>query len=274
MKKFWVGIPVLFILALLSVVLKIQISHHGKLMNLSSDLSFSDKFRRMDLSDQALTSLQKLEESGYPKGRLLAALLPWNNFQTPPKVPWNLETFQTAYDEFASYRGREFEQFLKSSEAVWNDIQVFPVQDKVTYENSWMSKRNFGGNRGHEGCDLMPAKNLRNFYPVRSITHGVVEKIGWLPQGGYRMGIRSPKGGYFYYAHFSSYFQDFQVGQEISAGDILGYMGDTGYGPEGTQGQFDVHLHVGIYFTCKDQEEISVNPYWILRYLEEWDDFR
>ena len=52
------------------------------------------------------------------------------------------------------------------------------------------------------------------------------------------------------------------------AGQILGRMGDTGYGPEGTTGQFAVHLHLGIYIQTKRTEELSVNPYWILRYLE------
>ena len=97
----------------------------------------------------------------------------------------------------------------------------------------------------------------------------MVEKIGWLTLGGWRIGIRSFRGGYFYYAHLSSYARDFQEGDLVSAGDLLGYMGDSGYGPEGTTEKFDVHLHVGIYIEGKNQEEISVNPYWPLRYLEE-----
>ena len=47
-------------------------------------------------------------------------------------------------------------------------------------------------------------------------------------------------------------------------------MGDTGYGKtEGTIGNFDVHLHLGIYIRTDHLEEMSVNPYWILRYLEK-----
>ena len=45
-------------------------------------------------------------------------------------------------------------------------------------------------------------------------------------------------------------------------------MGDTGYSKtEGTTGNFPVHLHVGIYI-FHGEEEISVNPYWVLKYLE------
>lgn len=54
----------------------------------------------------------------------------------------------------------------------------------------------------------------------------------------------------------------------MKAGDLLGFMGDTGYGTEGTTGMFPVHLHLGIYL-YQDNKEISVNPYWILQYLEE-----
>ena len=45
-------------------------------------------------------------------------------------------------------------------------------------------------------------------------------------------------------------------------------MGDSGYGDEGTTGQFPVHLHFGIYFITEDGREISVNPYSVLRVLE------
>ena len=43
----------------------------------------------------------------------------------------------------------------------------------------------------------------RGLFPVLSMTDGVVEKKGWLPQGGYRLGIRSDGGIYYYYAHLS-----------------------------------------------------------------------
>jgi murein DD-endopeptidase MepM/ murein hydrolase activator NlpD len=41
-------------------------------------------------------------------------------------------------------------------------------------------------------------------------------------------------------------------------------MGDTGYGKEGTRGQFPVHLHFGIYYN-QGEEEKSVNPYRVLQ---------
>ena len=81
--------------------------------------------------------------------------------------------------------------------------------------------------------------------------------------------MRSLKGNYYYYAHLDSYAREWEPGDPIQAGDILGYMGDSGYGPEGTTGQFPVHLHVGIYVPLGADQEMAVNPYWMLRYLEQ-----
>ena len=51
--------------------------------------------------------------------------------------------------------------------------------------------------------------------------------------------------------------------------ELLGFMGDSGYGAEGTTGKFAVHLHLGIYINDETGEELSVNPYWVLKWLEK-----
>ncbi len=87
------------------------------------------------------------------------------------------------------------------------------------------------------------------------MTDGIIEKIGWLEMGGWRIGVRAPGGAYLYYAHLYSYAGDFKEGDRIKAGELIGYMGDTGYGKtEGTRGNFDVHLHVGIYIKTDHNE--------------------
>lgn len=164
-----------------------------------------------------------------------------------------------------------------SLEAVEHDMVYFPVPESsydtkryaVSFTDSWMESRNFGGGRSHEGCDIMAAFNERGHYPVVSISDGRVEKMGWLKLGGYRIGIRSPGGVYFYYAHLSDYAPGIEVGDEVLAGELLGFMGDTGYSEtEGTTGYFPVHLHVGIYLNDKDGKERSYNPYPFLKELE------
>lgn len=151
---------------------------------------------------------------------------------------------------------------------LFSDMQSFPLDNahyQFTYDNSWASARTYGGNRTHEGTDIMPPEQKRDLYKVYSVSDGTVTNIGWLPQGGWRVGITGTHGTYFYYAHLSSY-ADIKEGDKVKAGTFIGYMGDTGYSSTpGTTGNFPVHLHLGIYFIV-DGEEVSINPYWILRY--------
>ena len=171
----------------------------------------------------------------------------------------------------------QYQKLKRGYEVILSDLKCFPIPAdyenkklEVDYEDSFGEKRTYGGNRKHEGCDLMARNNLAGYYPIVSVSDGVVENIGWLEKGGFRIGIRSPMGTYFYYAHLSDYFKDFKKGEQIKAGQILGFMGDTGYSKvEGTTGNFDVHLHFGIYIQTDLAEEVSVNPYYILKYLEK-----
>ena len=164
--------------------------------------------------------------------------------------------------------------YISEFKIVWNDVKYFPIPEiinrsdlSVHYSDTWMSERTYGGNRHHEGTDIMANKNQRGLYPIVSMTDGTVTNKGWLEKGGYRIGITAPSGAYFYYAHLESY-SHIEVGDKIKAGDLLGFMGDSGYGKEGTVGQFAVHLHLGIYVYL-DGKEVSVNPYWVLRYIEK-----
>ncbi len=162
-------------------------------------------------------------------------------------------------------------------ENIWKDLVYFPIPESteneeavVSYENSWMFERTYGGTYGHEGTDLMAGLQEPGYYPVVSISDGVVEKVGWLEKGGWRIGIRSIHDVYFYYAHLDSYAEEWKPGDVVQAGQLLGFMGDTGYGKTaGTRGKFPVHLHLGIYIRTEEIPELAVNPYWFLKYLEE-----
>ena len=54
----------------------------------------------------------------------------------------------------------------------------------------------------------------------------------------------------------------------MKAGQFIGYMGNTGYGDEGTSGKFPVHLHFGIYINDGTGES-SINPFYLLKKLEK-----
>ena len=169
----------------------------------------------------------------------------------------------------------EFSLYMNLVDDIFSELQCFPVvkEEKevypVTYEDTWGAERTYGGERTHEGCDLMAVSNERGKYKVCSMTDGVVKNIGWLEQGGWRIGIQSDLGVYYYYAHLDSYEKAFEEGERVVAGQILGRMGDSGYGKEpGTKGNFAVHLHVGIYVKDALGNERAINPYWYLKQLE------
>ncbi len=228
-----------------------------------------DAFRSMQADENWLRALSELcQTSGSPPSEFVTPAMLFGAFRVPSGIlRFRIEDYLKLRYLFLRGSRQNYEKFQKAYQAVWDDVVCFPAAEAgMSYENSWMFERNYGGKRGHEGTDLIPPRNLSGYYRVVSMTDGVIEKIGWLEKGGYRIGIRGPSGGYYYYAHLDSYAEDFQVGQPVEAGQFLGYMGDTGYGPEGTRGRFDVHLHVGIYIRTEQTEELSVNPYWVLRY--------
>lgn len=190
-------------------------------------------------------------------------------------VVTDVETLQDNISFVKKYHKAEFEEISGYVYAVWNDLECFPVgtvasdeEATVSFSDSWMQSRTFGGDRGHEGCDIMASVNQRGIYPIYSMTDGVIENIGWLRLGGYRIGVRSESGAYFYYAHLAEYAKEFEIGERVEAGTFLGYMGDTGYSDTpGTTGMFDVHLHLGIYLNDAEGTEFSVNSYPMLKYL-------
>lgn len=175
-------------------------------------------------------------------------------------------------------RPADYRKLRQAYETLFQDLRYFPIPlstnpdtPDVAYENGWLDTRTYGGERGHEGCDIMGSEKERGFYPVVSISDGVIEKVGWLEKGGWRIGVRSPSGLYLYYAHLYQYSKDWKEGDLVKAGELLGFMGDSGYGTtEGTVGNFDVHLHLGLYLKTDHYEELSVNPYWVLKYLEKY----
>ncbi len=111
----------------------------------------------------------------------------------------------------------------------------------------------------HQGNDISAEPDT----PILSITSGMVEQVGWTFYSGERVGVRGDDGRYYFYAHLSSYGEAARVGRPVSAGDVLGRVGDTGYGPPGHTDEFPPHLHVGI----QEAGGIWVDPYPLLRRL-------
>lgn len=168
---------------------------------------------------------------------------------------------------------KQFELYYKLIGNIIDEVKCFPINGESSeyiYGDSWGAERTYGGSRIHMGCDIMDRENIRGRLNVVSMTDGTIENIGWNEKGGWRVGIRGASGNYYYYAHLDSYAETIKKGDVIKAGDILGYMGDTGYSKvEGTKGNFEVHLHIGISPNTElSNDEMWINPYPFLRNIE------
>jgi len=91
------------------------------------------------------------------------------------------------------------------------------------------NSRSFGFSRRHLGNDLMG--NIGT--PIIAVEGGYIESIGWNKYGGWRIGIRSfDKKRYYYYAHMRKdhpYRDGLKEGSIVRSGDVIGYLGMTGY---------------------------------------------
>ena len=135
--------------------------------------------------------------------------------------------------------------------------------------------RSFGFQRKHLGNDLMGALGT----PIVAVEGGVVEAMGWNRYGGWRIGIRSfDSKRYYYYAHLQKdhpFADGLAVGDIVQAGDVIGFMGRTGYSDtENVNNIETVHLHFGLELIFDESQkecnsEIWINVYDIVRLLSE-----
>ena len=126
------------------------------------------------------------------------------------------------------------------------------------------ASRSFGYRRRHLGNDLMGALGT----PIVAVEGGVVEALGWNRYGGWRVGIRAlDSKRYYYYAHLrkdTPFAPGLEVGQTVQAGDLIGYMGRTGYSDtENVNNIETVHLHFGMQLIFEESQKECDSEIWI-----------
>lgn len=104
--------------------------------------------------------------------------------------------------------------------------------------------------------------------PIIAVESGVVEALGWNRYGGWRIGIRSFDGKrYYYYAHLRQnypYAEGLAEGSVVTAGDVIGYMGHTGYSTKENVNNIEVtHLHWGLQLIFDESQKEGSNEIWI-----------
>ena len=146
-------------------------------------------------------------------------------------------------------------------------IKAFLPIAKNYYFNHYKdfgNSRSYGFRRTHLGNDLMGSIGT----PIIAVESGIVEQLGWNQYGGWRIGIRSfDQKRYYYYAHLRKdhpYITGLEKGDTVKAGDVIGYLGMTGYSIKENVNNINVaHLHFGMQLIFDESQVDSPNEIWI-----------
>jgi murein DD-endopeptidase MepM/ murein hydrolase activator NlpD len=115
---------------------------------------------------------------------------------------------------------------------------VFPVFGPAAFGNTFGAFRADVAGKWHHGEDLVAPAGT----PLLAVADGTLFSVGWNDIGGWRLWLRDDAGNEFYYAHLSAYSPLAIAGKRVKAGDVLGFVGDSGDAEGGPP-----HLHFEIH---------------------------
>ncbi|MBR1802818.1 MAG: M23 family metallopeptidase [Clostridia bacterium] len=141
-----------------------------------------------------------------------------------------------------------------------------PIAKNYSYSHydDFGNSRSYGYKRLHFGNDLMGSIGT----PVIAVESGTIEALGWNQYGGWRIGIRSfDQKRYYYYAHLRKdhpYAENMYEGKIVQAGDVIGYLGMTGYSAKENVNNINIpHLHFGIQLIFDEVQKEGPNQIWL-----------
>jgi murein DD-endopeptidase MepM/ murein hydrolase activator NlpD len=138
---------------------------------------------------------------------------------------------------------------------------VFPVYGSASFSNDFAAPR--ADTIWHHGNDVFAAMGT----PVLAVADGTLSLVGWNTLGGHRLWLTDGQGNEYYYAHLSAYSPLAVNGARVQAGDVLGFVGESGASGGVPHLHFEIHPR-GLLGLGYDG---VVNPY---EYLRAWQDRR
>ena len=156
------------------------------------------------------------------------------------------------------------------SKKVWVQkygLKVFsPIAAGYNYGHydDFGNSRSYGFRRVHLGNDLVGSVGT----PIVAVETGRIEALGWNQYGGWRIGIRSLDNlRYYYYAHLKKdhpYVKALKEGDIVYAGDVIGYLGMTGYSRKENVNNINTpHLHFGMQLVFDESQKEALAEIWI-----------
>ena len=169
---------------------------------------------------------------------------------------------------------------------------LFPLEERVYWTDTFGAARS--GGRTHAGNDLMAPKMT----PILAVVDG---KVDWLNLSGqpssynslpyYNILLRGDDGNDYFYIHLNNdtpgtddgqggveyaYAPGLTNGTHVEAGDVIGYVGDSG-NAEDCDSHLHFEIHLGGYVgagTGQTRSPSAIDPYASLKAaptLDEWD---
>jgi hypothetical protein len=112
---------------------------------------------------------------------------------------------------------------------------VFPVYGAASFSDDFAAPR--ADTIWHHGNDIFAAEGT----PVLAVTSGTLFLVGWNTLGGHRLWLRDDQGNEYYYAHLSAYSPLAVDGARVQAGDVLGFVGQSGVAGGVPHLHFEIH---------------------------------
>lgn len=257
-----------------------NVSYEALCDTMEADISSADTDNHLSWIDllACLAAKNGNNFSHYSKKELSAIIEKLNNGETIESITQNLKYYSYYNEVFSAildeYIGKyEIQTCKDDGTLAWEQhygLKAFsPIAKGFGFEHydDFGNSRTYGYKRRHTGHDLFGSIGT----PVVAIESGTIECAGWNRYGGWRIGIRSfDKKRYYYYAHLRKdhpYTPVIKEGATVKAGDVIGYLGMTGYSTKENVNNINVpHLHMGIQLIFDESQKDGASEIWIDSY--------
>jgi murein DD-endopeptidase MepM/ murein hydrolase activator NlpD len=135
---------------------------------------------------------------------------------------------------------------------------VFPVYGPSSFTDTFGAFRADVAGNWHHGDDIFAPLGA----PVLACADGTIFSVGWNNVGGNRLWLRDGQGNQFYYAHLSAYSPAARNGNQVKAGEVVGFVGNTG-DAEGTPYHLHFEVHPVAYLSLGYDGAVDPTPYLV-----------
>ena len=153
--------------------------------------------------------------------------------------------------------------FVLSGQAIAVGGFVFPVGAPFNFASTFGAPRMTGTKyeHTHQGNDIFATAGT----PLYATSRGVIARKAVAVLGGNKLWLVAADGTQYYYAHLTAYAEGIEDGSVVEAGQVIGYVGDTG-NAKGTPPHLHFEIHPG--------GGPAIDPYPILDAVRRSDSTR